>query len=59
MARAGPATRGRDYVIPDDVKAITSDVLAHRLIIAPESEIEGVTIEDVIAAILMETNPSR
>ena len=59
MARARAAIRGRDYVIPDDVKAIAYDVLNHRLLISPESEIEDVTLEDVIAAILMEARPSR
>jgi len=59
MARAGAAARGRDYAIPDDVKGIARDVLAHRLIIAPESEIEGVTVEEVIAAILKDARPAR
>jgi MoxR-like ATPase len=59
MARVRAAIRGRDYVIPDDVKAIAYDVLNHRMLISPESEIEGVTLEDVIAAILTEARPSR
>jgi len=59
VSRALAATRGRDYVIPDDVKAIAPDVLNHRLIIAPESEIEGITIDEVIDVILKETRPSR
>jgi len=58
-SRARAAIRGRDYVIPDDVKAIAHDVLNHRILISPESEIEGVTLEEVIAAILMEARPSR
>jgi MoxR-like ATPase len=59
LSRAMAATRGRDYVIPDDVKAIAPDVLNHRLLIAPESEIEGITLDEVITAILTETPPSR
>jgi len=59
MSRVRAAIRGRDYVIPDDVKAIAYDVLNHRVIISPESEIEGVTLEEVIAAILMDARPSR
>lgn len=58
-SRARAAIRGRDYVIPDDVKAIAYDVLNHRMLISPESEIEGVTVEEVIAAIVMEARPSR
>ena len=59
ISRVRAAIRGRDYVIPDDVKAIAHDVLNHRMLISPESEIEGVTSEEVIAAILMEARPSR
>jgi MoxR-like ATPase len=59
MSRVNAAIRGRDYVIPDDVKAIAQDVLNHRMLISPESEIEGVTVEEVIATILMEARPSR
>ena len=36
MAKARASPRGRDYVLPDDVKAIAAPVLAHRLILAPE-----------------------
>ena len=57
LARVRAAIRGRDYVIPDDVKANAYDVLNHRVLIAPESEIEGVMLEEVIAAILMEARP--
>jgi MoxR-like ATPase len=59
MSRVHAAIRGRDYVIPDDVKAIAHGVLNHRMLLNPESEIEGVTVEEVIAAILMEARPSR
>jgi len=59
LSRALAATKGRDYVIPDDVKGIAPDVLNHRLIIAPESEIEGITVEEVVNAILKDTRPSR
>ena len=58
MSRVRAAIRGRDYVIPDDVKAIAYDVLNHRMLLSPESEIEGVTLEEVIAAILTEARPS-
>ena len=59
LSRALAATQGRDYVIPDDVKVIAPDVLSHRLIIAPESQIEGITIEEVVDWILKETRPPR
>ncbi len=43
---------GRDYVIPEDVKAVTYDVLRHRLVLSYEAESEELTPEDVIAKVL-------
>ncbi len=51
-ARACAAIRGRAFVIPDDVKALAAPVLRHRLMIKPESEIEGVRPDDVIRDLL-------
>jgi MoxR-like ATPase len=45
------ALRGRDFVIPDDVKAMLVPVLNHRLILKPEAELEGKTVFDVIKSI--------
>lgn len=50
-ARTWAAADGRDYVSPDDVKAILNPVLNHRLILRPEAQMRGVTIPDVIAGI--------
>jgi MoxR-like ATPase len=43
---------GRGYVIPDDVKAVARPTLRHRLQLRPESELEGVTPEGVLDAVL-------
>ncbi len=43
---------GRDYVIPDDVKALAASVLAHRLIVSPSARLRDVTGEAVIREIL-------
>jgi MoxR-like ATPase len=51
-ARSLAACRGRDFVIPDDIKELAPWVLRHRLRLKPESEIEGVTVEEVIREIL-------
>jgi MoxR-like ATPase len=51
------AASGRHYVIPDDVKALAEPVIAHRLIIDPEAEFDGVTPASVMAQVLMETPP--
>ena len=50
--RAAAVLDGRDYVTPDDVKARTLSVLRHRVLLAPELEVEGRTTDDVLAAVL-------
>jgi MoxR-like ATPase len=47
--------RGRDYVLPDDVKALTPLTLAHRLILKPESQLRGRTAAAVLKEILEQT----
>ncbi len=51
-ARAWAALQGRDYVLPDDVKFVAVDVLAHRLIITPEARIQHIRQEDIVREIL-------
>ncbi|MFQ6097737.1 MAG: AAA family ATPase [Armatimonadota bacterium] len=46
--------RGRDYVIPDDVKELAPNVLAHRLILEPEARISGLDARDLVRDILDE-----
>jgi MoxR-like ATPase len=53
-ARACAAMQGRDFVTPDDIKAMAGAVLEHRLILRPEFEIEGVMVHEVIEKILQE-----
>jgi len=55
-SRAAAAIDGRDFVTPDDVKSLAVPVLAHRLNLRPEYEIEGLTIPEVIRQ-LLETVP--
>lgn len=51
-ARAWAWLVGRDYVTPDDVKALALPTLRHRVQLRPEAEMEGVTADAVITAIL-------
>ncbi len=51
------AVSGRSFVIPDDVKALADTVLAHRLILDPEAEFDGVNPSNVIAQVLIDTPP--
>jgi MoxR-like ATPase len=54
-ARASALLDGRDYVIPDDVKQLAPAVLRHRVSVAPELELEGVTADAALKAILDRT----
>jgi MoxR-like ATPase len=47
-AKAMAFLRGRDYVIPEDIKAVGKDVLRHRVIISYEAEAEDLESEDVV-----------
>lgn len=51
-SRAYAAIEARDFVTPDDIKAMTMPVLEHRLILRPDYEIEGLTVKEVIQNIL-------
>lgn len=51
-SRAFAAVSGRDYVTPDDIKGLANAVLGHRLILRPEFEIEGLTVEEVIRSMI-------
>ncbi|WP_062516948.1 AAA family ATPase [Demequina gelatinilytica] len=57
VVRAWALAHGRTYVTPDDVKALAEPVLAHRLILEPEAEFDGVTATAVIAQILLDVPP--
>jgi MoxR-like ATPase len=58
-ARARAALDGRDYVIPDDVKALAPAVLRHRVLLSPAAEIEGRPVEDVISRLIQEVEAPR
>lgn len=51
-SRVLAACQGREDVIPDDVKRLVVPVMAHRLILAPDAELRGETVEDVIERIV-------
>ena len=51
-ARAHAYLRGRDFVSPDDVKAMAPDILRHRVLLTYEAEAENVTSDEVIARVL-------
>jgi MoxR-like ATPase len=58
-SRAYAALAGRDFVTPDDIKAMAAPVLEHRLALRPEFEIEGVTVLEVIQKVLQQVAVPR
>ncbi|MGZ8997744.1 MAG: AAA family ATPase [Allosphingosinicella sp.] len=58
-ARARAALDGRDYVIPDDVKALAAAVLRHRVLLSAAAEIEGRPVETVIGRLIDEIEAPR
>jgi MoxR-like ATPase len=54
-AQALAALRGRDHVIPDDIKYLAPVTLAHRLIVKPEAELRNRTAESILADIMTAT----
>ena len=54
-AQALAALRGRDFVLPDDVKALAVPTLVHRLIVRPESALRGYTAERILGDLLQAT----
>jgi MoxR-like ATPase len=51
-SKARALIHGRGYVLPDDIKALAAHVLAHRILLAPEAELEGVRPEEVVGEAL-------
>jgi len=55
VAKARALAEGRDYVVPDDVKAVAAPVLAHRLILAPEARTAALGAEELVADAISRT----
>jgi MoxR-like ATPase len=58
-AKASAAMRGRDYVIPDDVKELVLPIFRHRVILKPEAEIEGLNADVVMRHVLATVDVPR
>ncbi|TFB65676.1 MoxR family ATPase [Cryobacterium sp. Hz9] len=56
-AKTWAVAHGRAFVTPDDVKALADRVLAHRMVLDPEAEFDGVTASAVIGQILLDVVP--
>ena len=51
-AQARAALLGREFVIPDDIKALAEPVLGHRIILRPNAEMQGSSASKVVASLL-------
>jgi len=51
-SKALAAISGRDFITPDDIKKVASPILAHRIILTPEREMEGLTAEKVVLQLI-------
>jgi MoxR-like ATPase len=58
-ARAWAALSGRDFVTPDDVKELAPEVLAHRLILQADAQVDGLRAEDVLQDLLRRVEVPR
>ncbi len=52
VARARAAAHARSYVVPDDLKALAEPVLAHRLLVTPEAQLQGISAGDALDEVL-------
>lgn len=58
-AKAFAAIQGRDFITPDDIIAVAIPVLAHRVLLSPEKEMEGLTTSDIIHQIIKKIEVPR
>jgi len=58
-ARSYAVLQGRDFVTPDDIRAVAKPALRHRITLAPELQIEGMRIDAVIDALLAKVEAPR
>jgi len=59
MAQASALLEGRAYVVPDDVKSLAPAVLRHRVAVAPELELEGVTADTALHGVIEKIEAPR
>lgn len=57
MAKTWALTKGRNYIIPDDVKELATSVLAHRIVLTPDAEFDGIKPEQIIGQVLEKIVP--
>lgn len=56
-AKTWAASHGRHYVVPDDIKELAQPIMSHRVILHPEAEFAGATVEGVLSRIVADIQP--
>ncbi|MNY45003.1 hypothetical protein D3C86_1800760 [compost metagenome] len=51
--------QGRDFVTPEDIIRVAAPVLAHRIMLTPDKEMEGLTASDIVAQIIQKIEVPR
>lgn len=59
MARANAVIRGRDFVVPEDVQQVFTNVCAHRLVLRPQAQVEGISAENLLEEIMDKVKPPK
>ncbi len=59
MAQASALLDGRHFVVPDDAKMLAPAVLRHRVVVAPELELEGVSADDAVQSLIQRIEAPR
>lgn len=57
LAKTWALTKGRNFITPDDVKELATNVLAHRIVLTPDAEFDGIKPEQIIAQVLEKITP--
>ena len=58
MSRANAVLQERNYVVPEDVQSVFSDVCAHRLVLRPQARVDGVSAREILNGILENVRPT-
>ena len=57
MAKANAVLRERNYVIPEDIQNVFCDVCAHRMVLRPQAQVEGVSAREILQGIMTQIKP--
>jgi len=56
-AKTWAAASGRNYVVPDDIKELAEPILSHRVLLSPEAEFAGASVQGVLSRLIADIQP--